>query len=39
VKLTLQQAQTIEVLAYELSSVLHGNCIHADFADDIQEWA
>jgi hypothetical protein len=38
VKVTLQQAQPIEVLAYELSSVLHGNCIHADFADDIQEW-
>jgi len=38
VKLTLQQAQPIEALAYELSSVLHGNCIHADFADDIQEW-
>jgi len=37
-KLTLWQAQSIGVLAYELSSVLHGNCIHADFVDDIQDW-
>ncbi len=38
VKLTLQQTQSIAALTYELSSILHGNPIRADFVDDIQDW-
>ena len=38
VKLTLRDKRPIEVLAYELSSVLHGNSSRADFVDDIQDW-
>ncbi len=38
VKLTLRDTRPIGVLAYELSSVLHGNSSRADFVDDIQDW-
>jgi hypothetical protein len=38
VKLTLAGTQPIEMLAYELSSVLHGNSVREDFVDDIQDW-
>ena len=38
VKLTLCETRPIEVLACELSCVLHGNSLHADYADDIQGW-
>jgi len=38
VKLTLAGTQPIELLAYELSCVLHGNSLGADFVDDIQDW-
>jgi hypothetical protein len=38
VKLTLRETQPIGVLEYQLSSVLHGNSIRADFVDDIQDW-
>jgi hypothetical protein len=38
VKLTLREAQPIEIVAYELSSVLHGNAICADHVDDMQDW-
>jgi hypothetical protein len=38
VKLTLREAQPIEIVAYELSSVLHGNAICADNVDDMQDW-
>ncbi len=37
-KLTLRETQPIGVLEYELSSVLHGNSLRADFVDDIQDW-
>src|SRR5216684_6696095 len=36
VKLTLRETQPIEVPAYEVSSVLYGNSLPADFVDDIQ---
>jgi hypothetical protein len=38
VKLTLAGTQPIEMVEYELSSVLHGNSLSADFVDDIQNW-
>jgi len=38
VKLTLRETQPVGVLTYELSSVLHGNSIRANFVDDIQDW-
>jgi len=38
VKLTLRETRPIEVLAYELNCVLHGNSLRADNADDIQDW-
>jgi hypothetical protein len=38
VKLTLAGTQPIEMVEYELSSVLHGNSLRADFVDDIQDW-
>ena len=38
VKLTLQRTLPVNVLAYELSRVWHGNAVHADLVDDIQEW-
>src|SRR5437879_2021057 len=38
VQLTLRDTRLIGVLAYELSSVLHGNTSRADFVDDIQDW-
>ncbi len=38
VKLTLAGTQPIEMVAYELSCVLHGNSLGADFVDDIQDW-
>ncbi len=37
-KLTLRETQPIGALEYELSSVLHGNSVRADFVDDIQDW-
>ena len=37
VKLTLQRLPA-NVLAYELSRVWHGNAVHADLVDDIQDW-
>src|SRR5882672_6942184 len=37
VKLTLAGTQPIEMVAYELSCVLHGNSLGADFVDDIQD--
>ncbi len=37
-KLMLRETQPIGVLEYELSSVLHGNSIRADYVDDIQDW-
>ncbi|HEV2713949.1 MAG TPA: hypothetical protein VGU64_01715 [Terriglobales bacterium] len=37
-KLTLMQTQPIRALAYELSSILHGNSIRADSVEDIQDW-
>src|SRR5207244_11881775 len=38
VKLTLRDTCPIGMLAYELTSVLHGNSSRADFVDDIQVW-
>ena len=38
VKLTLRQARPIEVLEYELSRVLYGNSVRADYVDDIRDW-
>jgi hypothetical protein len=38
VKLTLRETRPIEVLAYELNCVLHGNSLRAVYADDIQDW-
>jgi hypothetical protein len=38
VKLTLAGTQPFETVEYELSCVLHGNSLRADFADDIQDW-
>ncbi len=38
VKLTLRETRPIEVLAYELGCVLHGNSQRAVYADDIQDW-
>jgi hypothetical protein len=38
VKLTLREMCPIEVLEYELSAVLYGNSLDADFLDDIQDW-
>jgi hypothetical protein len=38
VKLTLAGTQPIEMLEFELSSVLRGNSMTADFVDDIQDW-
>src|SRR5712692_3273387 len=37
-KLTLRETQPIGALEYELSSVLYGNSIRADFVDDIEDW-
>ena len=37
-KLTLTGTQPIEMLEYELSTVLHGNSLRADFVDDIEGW-
>ena len=37
VKLTLQRLPA-NVLAYELSRVWHGNAVHADLVNDIQDW-
>jgi hypothetical protein len=38
VKLLLHEPRPIEVLAYELNGVLHGNAMPAHFFDDIQDW-
>jgi len=38
VKLTLAGTQPIDTLEYQLSTVLHGNSLRADFVDDIQDW-
>ena len=38
VKLTLRETRPLVVLAYELSCVLHGNSLRADYVDDIQDW-
>ena len=38
VKLTLTGTLPVEVLAYELSCILHGNSLRADPVDDIQDW-
>ena len=38
VKLTLREAPPIEVVEYELSSVLHGNSVGVEYVDDIQDW-
>jgi CheY-like chemotaxis protein len=38
VKLTLVGTQPIDMLEYELTTVLHGNSVRADFVDDIQGW-
>jgi len=38
VKLTLAGAQPVDMLEYELSTVLHGNSLRADFVDDIEGW-
>jgi hypothetical protein len=38
VKLKLRETQPTEVLEYELSSILHGNSMRADFVDDVQDW-
>jgi hypothetical protein len=38
VKLTLRESRSISGLGYELRGVLHGNSIHAEFVDDIQDW-
>jgi hypothetical protein len=38
VTLTLREAQPVEVVEYELSSILHGNSIPAHHVDDIEYW-
>jgi hypothetical protein len=38
VKLTLRQTRPIEVLEYELSRVLYGNSVPAEYVDDIRDW-
>ena len=38
VKLTLAGTQPIDMLEYELTTVLHGNSLRADFVDDIEGW-
>ena len=38
VKLTLAGTRPIDLLEYELSTVLHGNSLRADFVDDIEGW-
>ena len=38
VKLMLTGTSPTKVLAYELSSVWHGNTVHAGLVDDIQDW-
>ena len=38
VKLRLRESRPIEVLAYELSSVLYGNTTCADYVGDIRDW-
>ncbi len=38
VKLTLRETRPIEVLEYELSRVLYGNSVRADYVDDIRDW-
>jgi len=38
VTLTLREAQPVEVVEYELSSILHGNSIPARYVDDIEYW-
>jgi len=38
VKLVLREPCPIEILAYELNGVLHGNAMPAHFFDDIQDW-
>ena len=37
-KLTLAGTQPIEMLEYELTTVLHGNSLRAGFVDDIEGW-
>jgi hypothetical protein len=37
-KLTLGVTQPVEMLEYELSCILRGNSLRADFVDDIQDW-
>jgi hypothetical protein len=38
VKLVLREPRPLEVVAYELNGVLHGNAMPAHFFDDIQDW-
>ena len=38
VKLTLRETHLIEVVEYELASVLHGNSIRSHYLDDIEHW-
>jgi hypothetical protein len=38
ITLTLLEAQPVEVVEYELSSILHGNSIPAHHVDDIEYW-
>jgi hypothetical protein len=38
VKMTLAGTQPIDILEYELTTVLHGNSLRADFVDDIEGW-
>jgi hypothetical protein len=38
VKLRLREMRPIEVLQYELSALLHGLSLHADFLDDVPNW-
>ena len=38
VKLTLRETRPLEVRAYELTCVLHGNSRRADCVDDIENW-
>jgi hypothetical protein len=38
VKLTLRKAPLVELVEYELSSILYGNSIPAHYVDDIEHW-
>jgi len=38
VKLTLRETPPIGAMEYELSSILRGNSIPADYVDDMQDW-